>query len=172
MSIPTTINASAAISAKTSAHRVMSRWGWASERRRDAILCALSPTLDAPLCLTCCCLTRLNRSTCAKCPRNSSSADTIMCRTWGPSTRPMPFTMTRTAPARRLYRLTSCFLGISHMSNGSGAQRKTSMRKMCRAISTNASMGRYVDTDYDKCIGCHICEDVCPSGYVQMGLGV
>ena len=34
-----------------------------------------------------------------------------------------------------------------------------------------STMGRYVDTDYNKCIGCHICEDVCPSGYIQMGLG-
>ncbi len=34
-----------------------------------------------------------------------------------------------------------------------------------------STMGRYVDTDYGKCIGCHICEDVCPSGYIQMGLG-
>ena len=34
-----------------------------------------------------------------------------------------------------------------------------------------ATMGRYVDTDYNKCIGCHICEDVCPSGYIKMGLG-
>ncbi|MBT3306104.1 MAG: NAD(P)-binding protein [Alphaproteobacteria bacterium] len=33
------------------------------------------------------------------------------------------------------------------------------------------AIGRYVDTDYAKCIGCHICEDVCPSGYIQMGLG-
>jgi len=31
--------------------------------------------------------------------------------------------------------------------------------------------GRYVQTDYDKCIGCHICADVCPSGYIKMGLG-
>ncbi len=31
--------------------------------------------------------------------------------------------------------------------------------------------GRYVATDYDKCIGCHICADVCPTGYIQMGLG-
>ena len=28
-----------------------------------------------------------------------------------------------------------------------------------------------VDTDYNKCIGCHICADVCPTGYIQMGLG-
>ena len=33
------------------------------------------------------------------------------------------------------------------------------------------SMGRYVDTDYFKCIGCHICKDVCPTGYIHMGLG-
>jgi NADPH-dependent glutamate synthase beta subunit-like oxidoreductase/Pyruvate/2-oxoacid:ferredoxin oxidoreductase delta subunit len=31
--------------------------------------------------------------------------------------------------------------------------------------------GRYVETDYSKCIGCHICTDVCPTGYIQMGLG-
>ncbi|MEE9493780.1 MAG: NAD(P)-binding protein [Gammaproteobacteria bacterium] len=31
--------------------------------------------------------------------------------------------------------------------------------------------GRYVDTDYDKCIGCHICADVCPTGYIDMALG-
>ncbi|MBI5900048.1 MAG: NAD(P)-binding protein [Rhodocyclales bacterium] len=34
-----------------------------------------------------------------------------------------------------------------------------------------AMTGRYVATDYDKCIGCHICSDVCPTGYIQMGLG-
>jgi glutamate synthase (NADPH/NADH) small chain len=33
------------------------------------------------------------------------------------------------------------------------------------------TMGRYVATDYDKCIGCHICADVCPSGYIDMALG-
>ena len=33
------------------------------------------------------------------------------------------------------------------------------------------AVGRYVDTDYTKCIGCHICMDVCPTGYIQMGLG-
>ncbi|MEK6663439.1 MAG: NAD(P)-binding protein [Pseudomonadota bacterium] len=31
--------------------------------------------------------------------------------------------------------------------------------------------GRYVDTDYSKCIGCHICADVCPTGYIKMGMG-
>jgi NADPH-dependent glutamate synthase beta subunit-like oxidoreductase len=34
-----------------------------------------------------------------------------------------------------------------------------------------ATTGRYVDTDYNKCVGCHICADVCPTGYIQMGLG-
>jgi Pyruvate/2-oxoacid:ferredoxin oxidoreductase delta subunit len=40
-----------------------------------------------------------------------------------------------------------------------------------RVKKTESTMGRYVDTDYTKCIGCHICEDVCPSGYIRMGLG-
>jgi Pyruvate/2-oxoacid:ferredoxin oxidoreductase delta subunit len=40
-----------------------------------------------------------------------------------------------------------------------------------RVKKPKSTMGRYVDTDYNKCIGCHICEDVCPSGYIQMGLG-
>ncbi|MBU0498681.1 MAG: NAD(P)-binding protein [Gammaproteobacteria bacterium] len=31
--------------------------------------------------------------------------------------------------------------------------------------------GRYVATDYSRCIGCHICADVCPTGYIKMGLG-
>ena len=31
--------------------------------------------------------------------------------------------------------------------------------------------GRYVYTDYNRCIGCHICADVCPTGYIQMGMG-
>ncbi len=34
-----------------------------------------------------------------------------------------------------------------------------------------ATMGRYVYTDYNRCIGCHICADVCPTGYIKMGLG-
>jgi len=40
-----------------------------------------------------------------------------------------------------------------------------------RVKKTSSTIGRYVDTDYAKCIGCHICEDVCPSGYIRMGLG-
>jgi len=34
-----------------------------------------------------------------------------------------------------------------------------------------STTGRYVDTDYSRCVGCHICADVCPTGYIQMGLG-
>ncbi|MEN8131216.1 MAG: NAD(P)-binding protein [Pseudomonadota bacterium] len=40
-----------------------------------------------------------------------------------------------------------------------------------RVNKDKQAMGRYVDTDYAKCIGCHICADVCPSGYIKMGLG-
>ena len=40
-----------------------------------------------------------------------------------------------------------------------------------RVTKKERAVGRYVDTDYTKCIGCHICMDVCPSGYIQMGLG-
>jgi NADPH-dependent glutamate synthase beta subunit-like oxidoreductase len=40
-----------------------------------------------------------------------------------------------------------------------------------RVKKTDSMTGRYVATDYDKCIGCHICHDVCPTGYIQMGLG-
>jgi NADPH-dependent glutamate synthase beta subunit-like oxidoreductase/Pyruvate/2-oxoacid:ferredoxin oxidoreductase delta subunit len=36
---------------------------------------------------------------------------------------------------------------------------------------TQATTGRYVDTDYSRCIGCHICADVCPTGYIKMGMG-
>jgi len=40
-----------------------------------------------------------------------------------------------------------------------------------RVKKDKSTMGRYVDTDYTKCIGCHICADVCPTGYIQMGMG-
>jgi NADPH-dependent glutamate synthase beta subunit-like oxidoreductase len=40
-----------------------------------------------------------------------------------------------------------------------------------RTPKTEATMGRYVYTDYDLCIGCHICADVCPTGYIKMGMG-
>jgi NADPH-dependent glutamate synthase beta subunit-like oxidoreductase len=45
---------------------------------------------------------------------------------------------------------------------------QTAVFKVKKSQSTT---GRYVDTDYTKCIGCHICHDVCPTGYIQMGLG-
>jgi len=40
-----------------------------------------------------------------------------------------------------------------------------------RTPPKEATMGRYVYTDYDRCIGCHICAEVCPTGYIKMGLG-
>ncbi len=40
-----------------------------------------------------------------------------------------------------------------------------------RVKKNERATGRYVDTDYTKCIGCHICADVCPTGYIQMGMG-
>lgn len=40
-----------------------------------------------------------------------------------------------------------------------------------RVKKSERTVGRYVDTDYGKCIGCHICADVCPTGYIKMGLG-
>ncbi|MBA1330818.1 glutamate synthase, partial [Candidatus Endoriftia persephone str. Guaymas] len=40
-----------------------------------------------------------------------------------------------------------------------------------RVKKNESTTGRYVDTDYSKCIGCHVCSDVCPTGYIQMGLG-
>ncbi len=39
-----------------------------------------------------------------------------------------------------------------------------------RVNKDQRAMGRYVDTDYDKCVGCHICAEVCPSAYIKMGL--
>lgn len=40
-----------------------------------------------------------------------------------------------------------------------------------RVKKDESTTGRYVDTDYSKCIGCHICADVCPTGYIDMALG-
>jgi NADPH-dependent glutamate synthase beta subunit-like oxidoreductase len=40
-----------------------------------------------------------------------------------------------------------------------------------RVSKDEKTTGRYVATDYAKCIGCHICADVCPTGYIKMGLG-
>jgi len=40
-----------------------------------------------------------------------------------------------------------------------------------RVDKKERTTGRYVATDYNRCIGCHICSDVCPTGYIKMGLG-
>jgi NADPH-dependent glutamate synthase beta subunit-like oxidoreductase len=40
-----------------------------------------------------------------------------------------------------------------------------------RTSGDHTTMGRYVYTDYDRCIGCHICAEVCPTGYITMGMG-
>ena len=40
-----------------------------------------------------------------------------------------------------------------------------------RTPKKERAVGRYVYTDYFRCIGCHVCKDVCPTGYIQMGLG-
>ncbi len=40
-----------------------------------------------------------------------------------------------------------------------------------RVKKNEKTTGRYVATDYARCIGCHICSDVCPTGYIKMGLG-
>jgi NADPH-dependent glutamate synthase beta subunit-like oxidoreductase len=45
---------------------------------------------------------------------------------------------------------------------------QTAVKKVPKAQATT---GRYVYTDYSRCIGCHVCADVCPSGYIKMGLG-
>jgi NADPH-dependent glutamate synthase beta subunit-like oxidoreductase len=40
-----------------------------------------------------------------------------------------------------------------------------------RVPKKDRAVGRYVYTEYSMCVGCHICADVCPTGYIQMGLG-
>ncbi|GAB4355603.1 MAG: NAD(P)-binding protein [Gammaproteobacteria bacterium] len=40
-----------------------------------------------------------------------------------------------------------------------------------RTPKKESTLGRYVYTDYTRCIGCHICADVCPTGYIDMGMG-
>ena len=32
-------------------------------------------------------------------------------------------------------------------------------------------VGEMVTTNYEKCVGCHLCSLVCPSGFIQMGMG-
>jgi NADPH-dependent glutamate synthase beta subunit-like oxidoreductase len=51
--------------------------------------------------------------------------------------------------------------------------------KQCVSFCPQEAIKRYKDnppgevvyTNYMKCIGCHICSLVCPSGYIQMGMG-
>ncbi|MBI3814958.1 MAG: 4Fe-4S binding protein, partial [Nitrospinae bacterium] len=33
-------------------------------------------------------------------------------------------------------------------------------------------VGQVMFTDYTKCIGCHICAEVCPCHYIEMGMGL
>lgn len=42
------------------------------------------------------------------------------------------------------------------------------------AISRDKSrpVGQIMFTDYTKCIGCHICAEVCPCKYIEMGMGL
>jgi NADPH-dependent glutamate synthase beta subunit-like oxidoreductase/Pyruvate/2-oxoacid:ferredoxin oxidoreductase delta subunit len=42
------------------------------------------------------------------------------------------------------------------------------------AISRNLKrdQGKVMFTDYTRCNGCHICSELCPSGYIQMGMGL
>jgi len=40
-----------------------------------------------------------------------------------------------------------------------------------RTKKAESTLGRYVYTDYSRCIGCHICSDVCPTGYINMAMG-
>ncbi|MBF0161665.1 MAG: NAD(P)-binding protein [Magnetococcales bacterium] len=32
--------------------------------------------------------------------------------------------------------------------------------------------GEVMFTEYDRCVGCHICAEVCPTGYIDMGMGL
>lgn len=51
--------------------------------------------------------------------------------------------------------------------------------KQCVSFCPQTAVSRFRDnpegekvyTDYSKCVGCHICSLVCPSGYIQMGMG-
>ncbi len=35
-----------------------------------------------------------------------------------------------------------------------------------------AGQGMVMFTDYTKCVGCHVCAEVCPCGYIEMGMGL
>ena len=36
----------------------------------------------------------------------------------------------------------------------------------------NRPQGEVMFTDYTRCNGCHVCQQACPSGYIQMGMGL
>ncbi len=36
----------------------------------------------------------------------------------------------------------------------------------------NRQVGQVMFSDYTRCGGCHICRDVCPCGYIEMGMGL
>ena len=38
--------------------------------------------------------------------------------------------------------------------------------------SLKRDVGKVMFTDYTKCNGCHVCEESCPSSYIQMGMGL
>ncbi|OOC11187.1 NAD(P)-binding protein [Thioalkalivibrio halophilus] len=40
-----------------------------------------------------------------------------------------------------------------------------------RVPKSEKATGRYVATDYSRCVGCHVCADVCPTGYIDMAMG-
>ena len=51
--------------------------------------------------------------------------------------------------------------------------------KQCSAFCPQEAITRYKDnpigevmyTHYTKCVGCHLCSLVCPTGYIKMGMG-
>lgn len=38
--------------------------------------------------------------------------------------------------------------------------------------SLKRPQGQVMFTDYTKCVGCHVCAEVCPCGYIEMGMGL
>ncbi len=49
-------------------------------------------------------------------------------------------------------------------------------RIMCPREAIHRSLkrpkGKVMFTDYTRCNGCHVCNETCPSGYIQMGMGL
>jgi len=58
------------------------------------------------------------------------------------------------AEARRCMSCGQCFESTTASSTSADGRR---------AVRRRSHDGPYVYTDYDKCIGCHICADVCPT---------